>query len=249
MLLSIILQATAPIADTLSAAVDTVSSAVNSTVNAIPVAAKPAPEVISLWDVIMKGGFIMIPIGILFAIAIYIFIERFISIHSASKSEGNFMTDIQDLIESDHIDKALLLCKKNDMPIARMVEKGIKRIGRPIKEIEESIEIVGKFEVYELEKGLPILAIIAGIAPMFGFLGTILGVIKIFFDISQSSDVSIGVVSSGLYVKMVSSAAGLVVGILAYIFYNWLNLKISKVVNKMERNAVDFLDFLQEPNK
>jgi len=235
MMLSIILQAT-PV-------VDTISSAVNS----IPVVAKPA--VVSLWDIIQKGGIIMIPIGILFATAIYIFIERYISIRSASASEGNFMNDIQTMIESDKIDKALALCAKNTLPIARMVEKGIKRIGRPIKEIEESIEIVGKFEVYELEKGLPILAVIAGIAPMFGFLGTILGVIKIFFDISQTSDVSIGAVSAGLYVKMVSSASGLLVGILAYIFYNWLNIKVAKAVNKMERNAMNFIDFLQEPNK
>ena len=234
-MLSILLQA-API-------VDTISSAVNS----IPVVSKPS--VVSLWDIIQKGGIIMIPIGILFAVAIYIFIERYITIHNASSNEGNFMNDIQEMIESEKIDKALLLCKKNDLPIARMVEKGIKRIGRPIKEIEESIEIVGKFEVYELEKGLPILAVIAGIAPMFGFLGTILGVIKIFFDISQTSDVSIGAVSAGLYVKMVSSASGLIVGILAYVFYNWLNIKVGKAVNRMERNAMNFIDFLQEPNK
>lgn len=234
-MLSILLQA-APIVDTLSSAV-----------NSIPVVSKPT--VVSLWDIIQKGGIIMIPIGILFAVAIYIFIERYITIHNASSNEGNFMNDIQEMIESEKIDKALLLCKKNDLPIARMVEKGIKRIGRPIKEIEESIEIVGKFEVYELEKGLPILAVIAGIAPMFGFLGTILGVIKIFFDISQTSDVSIGAVSAGLYVKMVSSASGLIVGILAYIFYNWLNIKVGKAVNRMERNAMNFIDFLQEPNK
>lgn len=235
MILSLILQA--------SPVVDTLSSAVNS----IPVVSKPA--VVSIWDIIQKGGIIMIPIGILFAVAIYIFIERFITIQNATSSEGNFMNDIQELIESEKIDKALLLCKENDLPIARMVEKGIKRIGRPIKEIEESIEIMGKFEVYELERGLPILAVIAGIAPMFGFLGTILGVIKIFFDISQTSDVSIGSVSSGLYVKMVSSASGLIVGILAFVFFNWLNIKVGKAVNKMERNAMNFIDFLQEPNK
>ena len=234
-MLSLILQAT-PL-------VDTVSSAVNS----IPVVSTPA--VVSLWDIIQKGGVIMIPIGILFATAIYIFVERYITIRNASASEGNFMNDIQSMIESDKIDKALALCSKSSMPIARMLEKGIKRIGRPIKEIEESIEIVGKFEVYELERGLPILAVIAGIAPMFGFLGTILGVIKIFFDISLTSDVSIGSVSSGLYVKMVSSASGLIVGILAFVFYNWLNIKVGKVVNKMERNAMNFIDFLQEPNK
>jgi biopolymer transport protein ExbB len=236
MVLSILLQAAAPIVDSL-----------RSAVNSIPVVSKPAE--VSLWDIIQKGGIIMIPIGILFVVAIYIFIERYITIRNASASEGDFMNNIQTLIETEKIDKAILLCKKNDLPIARMVEKGIKRIGRPIKEIEESIEIMGKFEVYELEKGLPILAVIAGIAPMFGFLGTILGVIKIFFDISQTSDVSIGSVSSGLYVKMVSSASGLIVGILAYVFYNWLNLKVGKAVNKMERNAMNFIDFLQEPSK
>jgi biopolymer transport protein ExbB len=235
MMLSLILQAT-PVVDTLSSAV-----------NSIPVV--PKAVAVSLWDIIQKGGLIMIPIGILFATAIYIFIERFISIRNASASEGNFMVEVQSLIEADKIEKALALCAKTSLPIARMVEKGIKRIGRPIKEIEESIEIVGKFEVYELERGLPILAVIAGIAPMFGFLGTILGVIKIFFDISQTSDVSIGAVSAGLYVKMVSSASGLLVGILAYIFYNWLNIKVAKAVNKMERNAMNFIDFLQEPNK
>jgi biopolymer transport protein ExbB len=235
MILSILLQAAS------------VPDSINAAVNSIPVISKPA--VLSTWDIIQKGGLIMIPIGILFSVAIYIFIERYISIRSASSTEGNFMNDIKVLIGSDKIEHALLLCKKNDLPIARMIEKGIKRMGRPIKEIEESIEIVGKFEVYELEKGLPILAVIAGIAPMFGFLGTILGVIKIFFDISLTSDVSIGTVSSGLYVKMISSASGLIVGIMAYVFYNWLNIKVGKAVNRMERNAMNFIDFLQEPNK
>lgn len=235
MILSLILQAT-PAIDTL-----------NSTVNSIPVVSKPT--IFTIWDIIQKGGLIMIPIGILFVLTIYIFIERFISIQRASASEGNFIKDIKALMETEKIDDALQLCSKNDLPIARMVEKGINRIDNPIKEIEESIEIVGKFEVYELEKGLPILAMIASIAPMFGFLGTILGVIKIFFDISQTADVSIGSVSAGLYVKMVSSAAGLVVGVLAYIFHSWLNIKVGKIVNRMERNAVDFLDFLKETKK
>lgn len=224
-----------------------IADTVHSAVNSIPVVSNPAP--IRMLDIIEKGGIIMIPIAILLVVSVYIFIERYITIRNASTSEGNFMNDIQSLIESDKIDRALAVCSKTSSPIARMMEKGIKRIGRPIKEIEESIEIVGKFEVYELEKGLPILAVIAGIAPMFGFLGTILGVIKIFFDISQTSDVSIGSVSSGLYVKMVSSASGLIVGILAYIFYNWLNIKVAKVVNKMERNAMNFIDFLQGTDK
>lgn len=232
MIFSIILQAT------------NIADSTVSQVNNIPLVSTPA--VFSVWEIIQKGGLIMIPIAILFILAIYIFIERFISIQRASANEGNFIKETKQLIEGKKIEEALDLCGKKDLPIARMVEKGIVRIGSSIKEIEESIEIVGKFEVYDLEKGLPVLAVIAGIAPMFGFLGTILGVIKIFFDISQSADVSIGVVSAGLYVKMVSSAAGLVVGVLAYIFYNWLNIKVGKIVNRMERNAVDFLDFLKD---
>ena len=129
-----------------------------------------------------------------------------------------------------------------------MIEKGIKRIGRPLKEIEESIEIIGKFEVYKLEKNMAILAIIAGIAPMFGFIGTIIGVIKIFHDISVAGDVSIASVSSGLYTKMVSSAAGLIVGIMAYIGYHWLNLILSKAVHQLEWNAMNFIDLLKKPS-
>jgi len=200
----------------------------------------------SLVDIVMKGGFIMIPIGILFTAAIYIFVERFISIYRATRSDVDFMRQIEKHISDKQSDKALELCTATALPIARMVEKGIKRIGRPIKEVEEAIEIEGKFEVNNMEKGLPVLSVIAGIAPMFGFLGTIIGVIKIFFDISQSADVSIGVVSAGLYVKMISSAAGLIVGIMAYVFYNWLNIKIGKAVNRMERNALNFIDFLKD---
>lgn len=200
----------------------------------------------TIWQSIEKGGYIMIPIGILFVMAIYIFIERMLSIRNATSHGGTLITDVKKLIEEKKMKEALELCSKTDAPIGRMVEKGIKRIGRPIKEVEEAIEVEGKFEVYDLEKGLPILSAIAGIAPMFGFLGTILGVIKIFSDISMTSDVSIGTVSAGLYVKMISSAAGLLVGIVAYIFYNWLNLRINKIVNKMERNAINFIDFLKD---
>jgi biopolymer transport protein ExbB len=130
-----------------------------------------------------------------------------------------------------------------------MIEKGISRIGKPIKEIEESIEIAGKFEVYDLEKNVQILAVIAGIAPMFGFLGTIIGVIKIFYNISMTSDVSIGTVSAGLYTKMVSSASGLIVGILAYIAYHWLNQLLNKAIHQLEWNAMNFIDLLKSPSK
>jgi biopolymer transport protein ExbB len=130
-----------------------------------------------------------------------------------------------------------------------MIEKGLQRIGRPVKEIEESIEIVGKFEVYNLEKNLVILGVISGIAPMFGFIGTIAGVIKIFYNISLADNISIGIIAGGLYEKMVTSAAGLLVGIMAFIGYHWLNVMVEKVVHKMEYNAMNFIDILQEPIK
>jgi len=224
------------------------TDSVNAAIESVPVTTIPESG-FSIFDMLVKGGYIMIPIAILFTAAIYIFVERFISIRRATVKDGNFIQKIKTFIEEKRTDKALELCRETNLPIARMIEKGIKRMGGPVKEVEEAIEIEGKFEVNELEKGLPVLAVIAGIAPMFGFLGTIIGVIKIFFDISQTTDVSIGVVSSGLYVKMISSAAGLVVGIMAYIFYNWLNIKVGKAVNKMERNAMNFIDFLKDSAK
>lgn len=198
------------------------------------------------WAIIQKGGPIMIPIGFLFVLAIYIFIERYISIHRVSGSGSSLVAEIKQLVMKNKIDEATQLCHTSKLPIARMIEKGISQRAYSVKEIEESMQSEGKFELYNIEKGLPVLAMIAGIAPMFGFLGTILGVIKIFFDISQSADVSIGAVSAGLYVKMVSSAAGLIVGVLSYIFYHTLNIRIAKITNNMERNAQHFLEFLKE---
>ncbi len=201
--------------------------------------------IFNTWAIIQKGGLIMIPIGFLFVLSIYIFIERYISISRVSASGSSFVAEIKQLIITQKINEAIQLCSTNKLPIARMLEKGINQRAYSGKEIEESMQSEGKFELYKIEKGLPVLAMIAGIAPMFGFLGTILGVIKIFFDISQSADVSIGAVSAGLYVKMVSSAAGLIVGVLSYIFYHTLNIKIAKITNNMERNAQHFLEFLK----
>jgi biopolymer transport protein ExbB len=226
---------------------DTVNKAVNQVVNQ-PVV-QPKEEAISIMNLVIKGGWIMIPILILSLITVFVFIERYIAIKRASRGEKNFMDKIRDFIVNDRLDSALSLCKSTNSPIARMTEKGLSRLGRPLNEIGESIEIVGKFEVYKLEKNLAILAIVAGIAPMFGFIGTIIGVIKIFHDISIAGDVSISSVSSGLYTKMVSSASGLIVGIVAFICYHWLNIMIEKIVQKMEYNAMNFIDFLQEPTR
>lgn len=236
MLQGVLLQVVQPVAN----ATDTIQKVSNG---------QGTAETISLMNLIIKGGFIMIPIGILFVITLYIFFERFLFIRKAAKQDAGLMLNVKSYITNGKIDEALALCRSKGSSLSRMIEKGIKRIGRPVKEIEESIEIVGKFEIYELEKNLSVLAIVAGIAPMFGFIGTIIGVIRIFFDISISGDVSISSVSSGLYEKMVSSAAGLIVAIIAFVFYHWLNIKVEKIVQKMEHEAMDFIDLLQEPVK
>ena len=222
----------------------------NNTVAAAPaLPVQQAPEAIKLIDIIMKGGIIMVPIALLSIIAVYVFIERYLTIRRHLHSDVDFMNSIHEYILNGRTDSALTLCRNTAKPIARMIEKGISRLGKPIKEIEEAIEIAGKFEVYDLEKNINILAVIAGIAPMFGFLGTIIGVIKIFFNISMTSDVSIGSVSAGLYTKMVTSAAGLIVGILAYIGYHWLNIILNKAIHQLEWNAMNFIDLLKSPSK
>jgi biopolymer transport protein ExbB len=226
--------------------IDTLNKAVEAA-PALP--AQSAPHMMSFMEIIMKGGIIMIPIGIISIIAIYVFIERYLTIKRKVSADVNFMNNIHDFVLNGQTDSALTLCRRTEKPIARMIEKGISTLGRPIKEVEESIEIVGKFEVYDLEKNVQILAVIAGIAPMFGFLGTIIGVIKIFYNISMTSDVSIGSVSAGLYTKMVSSASGLIVGIMAYIGYHWLNTLLNKAVHQLEWNAMNFIDLLKSPAK
>jgi len=226
--------------------IDTLSKTVASN-PALPT--QSAPEGTTFMDILMKGGIIMIPIAILSIIAVYVFIERYLSIRRHVTSDVDFMSNIHDFILAGNTESALTLCHHTAKPIARMIEKGISRLGTPIKEVEESIEIAGKFEVYELEKNTQILAVIAGIAPMFGFLGTIIGVIKIFYNISMTSDVSIGSVSAGLYTKMVSSASGLIVGILAYIGYHWLNILLNKAIHQLEWNAMNFIDLLKRPVK
>ena len=202
---------------------------------------------LTLWYLIQQGGWIMVPIVILLLGAIYIFVERFITINRASKVDVNFMSEIQELVQDGKIEAARARCKAADTPVARMLDKGLRKIGKPIDDIEKALESAGKMEVYKLERNLSILGTISGIAPMFGFVGTIAGVIRIFYEIAQANDISIGIVSKGLYEKMITSAAGLVVGIIAHIGYHYLLLKIDKEIYKMESNAIGFIDLLQEP--
>lgn len=207
------------------------------------------PQTLSLLDLIMKGGWVMIPIGVLSVIAVFLMIERFITIQRASKVDTGFMANIKTMLLDGKTDAALSLCRSTNTPIARLLEKGIKRLGKPIKEIESAVENTGKLEIYKLEKNLSYLGIIAGIAPMFGFVGTISGVIKIFYNISLADNISIGLIAGGLYEKMITSAAGLIVGIIAHIGFHYLNTMIDRVSFQLESTTVEFIDLIQEPTK
>lgn len=209
----------------------------------------PKQASLSLLDLIMKGGLIMIPMGLLSILTIYFFFERLMTISKASKLDRNFMNSIKDFIHNGNIDAAKSLCRNTVSPAARMIEKGVSRIGKPIKEIEEAMESIGKLEINKMEKNLSVLSLIGKIAPIFGFIGTIAGVIKIFYDISLTDNISIGVISTGLYQKMITSASGLVIGLLAFIGYYILNAMLDKTINKMETASVEFIDLLQEPTK
>jgi biopolymer transport protein ExbB len=228
---------------------DTVQTAVQDTTRAVAQTPAVTETSTSLWEMLLKGGPVMIPLAIFLVVAIYIIIERLIVINRSAKVPHNFMNNIRDFILSGNIDSARAVCKTTNAPVARMIEKGINRIGRPLADIEKSIENVGKLEVSKLEKNLNFLGIIAGIAPMLGFIGTILGVIRIFYNIAQAGTIEVRYVADGLYEKMVSSASGLIVGIIAYAAYHYLSALVDKVVFKMESTSVDFIDVLQEPSK
>lgn len=205
-------------------------------------------EELRLLDMVQKGGVIIIPIAIMLVLAIYLTIERYLNIKKAGKLDKNFTSTIKDMVLNDNIVGAQKLCEKTDTPIARMIEKGLSRIGNPLKNIEVAVENVGKLEIYKLEKGMPILATISGAAPMIGFLGTVTGMIKTFHELSQKAEtIEAGMLSGGIYEAMVTTVAGLVVGIIAYLAYNLLTAQIEKVVYKMEATTVEFLDILQQP--
>jgi biopolymer transport protein ExbB len=200
-------------------------------------------------DLLIKGGWLMAPIGILAILGLVIFFERYFTIRKASRNDSNLMMQVRSSIISGNLESAKAICRNSNTPLGRMLQKGLLRIGRPIKDIEGAIENVGKLEVSKLEKNIGILGIIAGIAPMFGFLGTIAGVIKIFFDISKTDNFSIGVISGGLYVKMITSAAGLMVGIVAFVGYHILNMMVDKLILRLETDAIEFIDLLEEPSR
>jgi len=205
---------------------------------------------ISLLSLLAKGGWFMLPLLILSLLAVYIFIDRYLQIQKAKKIDPEFMQNVKDYVIGGNVQGALTLCQNTDSPVARMIEKGVRRIGKPLPTIEAAIENIGKLELLQLEKRLPALATIAGVAPMIGFLGTVTGMIRAFYQLSASGgDVDPKMLSIGIYEALVTTAAGLAVGIIAYVGYNFLVSQVEKVIFKMEASSVDFLDLLQEPAK
>lgn len=203
---------------------------------------------LSIWELTLKGGWIMGVLAIMSVIAIYIFVERYMAILQASKEDRNFINNIRDFIHHGRVDAAIALCKAQSTPISRMIEKGLQRLGKPLHDINAAIENVGKLEVSRLEKNIAGLATIAGAAPMLGFLGTVIGMINAFYDMSMAgNNVDIVVLSSGIYQAMVTTVGGLIVGIVAYVCYNVLVARIEKLVFILEARATDFMDILQEP--
>ncbi len=241
MLSSILLQIVTSPADS--------GSAANAVVNSMPTVPPPTQATLSLFDLLMKGGWVMVPIGIMMLLAIYFFIERLLTISRTGKTDSNFINNIKDMLSSGNIDAAKTLCKHTKGPQAAIVDKGMSRLGKPLKEIEEAMQSVAQQELYRLEKNVSVLSIIGRVAPMMGFIGTIIGVINIFYKISLAKTVEIDVISEGLYQKMISSASGLTIGIFAFVCYYIVQMMVDKRVNAMEKVSSDFIDILQEPNK
>jgi biopolymer transport protein ExbB len=204
---------------------------------------------VSLIELLQLGGFIMIPLAALFIITIYVFFERFLSIRKASAIEGNFMNIIRDHIVNGNITAARSFAKNTNNPVARIIDKGIQRLGKPIETIERNMESVGKLEIYNLERNLSVLSLSAGIAPLLGFLGTIIGMFQLFYSLATGGDFTIQTMANGIYTKVITSATGLIIGLLAYIAHNFLTTQVDKTAYKMEAASAEFLDILQEPTR
>jgi biopolymer transport protein ExbB len=203
----------------------------------------------NLWELLLAGGWIMLPLALLLVIAIFFFFERLIAIRNAGKLDYNFMSIIRDHIVTGNVTAARSLARNTFNPVARMIDKGLQRIGKPIEAIEKSMENVGKLEIYKMERNISVLSLIAGIAPMFGFLGTIVGMVQLFYGISATGEYTLNTIAGGIYTKMITSASGLIIGLLAYVGYNYLNAQIDKNVNQMESASAEFIDVLQEPTR
>ncbi len=241
--MSFILQITNTVA---SAAVDTMSQPATTGIQTAP---ELPPNEIHVFDIIAQAWVIMIPLALLLLMSIYVMVERLLVISKASKKNATLLAGIKDMINSGNLANARNLCKSVNTPEALMLDQGISRIGQSMTEIREAMDKAASVELSSLEKNMSILNITGRIAPMFGFIGTIIGVIEIFYKISVAKTVEIEVISSGLYVKMVSSCGGLIVGVIAFVGYHWLNARIDKLAHRMEETQIAFLDILNEPSK
>ena len=243
--MSFILQIT----PTVAGAIADTAAAIQPAVTGIQTATELPPNEISLFEMVAKGGVIMIPLAILLLMSIYVMVERLLTISKASKKNATLLASVKEMINNGNLANARSLCKSVNTPEAIMLEQGISRIGQSMQEIREAMDKAGSSELSRLEKNMSILNITGRIAPMFGFIGTIIGVIKIFYDISVAKTVEIEVISSGLYQKMITSGGGLVVGVIAFIGYHFLNTRIDKLAHRMEETQIAFLDILNEPSK
>lgn len=228
---------------------DTLKQIAANVNSAISNADKNGDGSLSLGEMLSMGGWLMYPLIGLLLVAIFFFVERLIAIRKAGNIDMNFMNIIRDHIVNGNVSAARSFAKNTNNPVARIIDKGIQRIGKPIDIIEDSMENVGKLELYSLERNLSVLSLVYGIAPMLGFLGTIIGMLQLFYNISATGEFTPAAIAGGIYTKMITSAAGLIIGMLAYVGYNFLNAQISKVTNKMEASAAEFMDILQEPTR
>ncbi len=203
----------------------------------------------TIYGMLSKGGPIMIPLGILFALAVYVFIERLLVIRKASRPDENFMSIIKDQITGGNVSSARSLAKNKDNPLARMIDKGMQRIGKPLDVIEKSMDNVGKLELYKMEKNINILAVISRIAPLVGFVGTIIGLVILLKEFATISNPSISQIADAMYIKLITSATGLIIGMLAYLAYSYLDTQINRMANRMEAASSELIDILQEPTR
>jgi biopolymer transport protein ExbB len=206
---------------------------------------QPASQQLDYWELALKGGVVMIPILLLSVVAVFILVERFLAISRATKSDSHFMDNIREYVQGNRLDAAVALCQATEQPQARLVEKGLKRMHAPLADVQTAIENQGSLEVAQLERGLPILAMVAGGAPMLGFLGTVTGMVRAFFDMAQAgNNLDIQILANGIYEAMVTTVAGLIVGLVGYFSYNYLVSRVQRVMFHLEADTMEFMDVL-----
>ena len=244
---------TEQVADSLRQAADNAAQVLTTaapSVSTVKETTEQAVNNLSIWDLTMAGGWLMIPLALLAVVSIYIFFERLFAINRANRQDKSFMDRIKDFIHRGDVDQALKLCQDTDTPYSRMIEKGVTRIGRPMNDVLVSIENVGNMEIAKLEKGFNWLATTAAGAPMIGFLGTVIGMVQAFFQLASAGNNSnVSILAGGIYQALVTTVAGLIVGIIALVAYNYLTSRVNKVMNKLEGKTMEFMDLLNEPAK